>query len=201
MPFFLQKSFLAILMLISRRLVERRGIGEKKKRFFRYSPAVTKEFSRVRWAISAWITGNVVCLIGSSELYATQLRRHYLKSVQLCSTIYGATEGLIGVNFWPLEDTPCYLLVARSMFFEFVPIENSYEEQPKVRLISLLFKFRISTIFCFVTFRGFTIHVHISPLHVCLFLTQMLIYWGKIRAGSPFIFMIGTIDGCQDLEG
>ena len=112
--------FLAILMLISRGLVQRRGIGEKKNRFFRYSPTVTKEFSRVRWAISAWITGNVVCLIGSSKLYATQLRCHYLKGAQLCSTIYGATEGLIGVNLWSLEDTPCYLLVPRSMFFEFV---------------------------------------------------------------------------------
>lgn len=75
--------------------------------------------------------------LGSSELYATQLRNRYLKGVPLCSTIYGATEGLMGVNLWPLEKTPCYLLVPRSMFFEFIPLEHSYEEQPKVREIAL----------------------------------------------------------------
>ena len=39
MPFFLQNSFLAILMLISRKPVQRRGIGEKCG-FFRYALAV-----------------------------------------------------------------------------------------------------------------------------------------------------------------
>ncbi|KAL9966001.1 hypothetical protein ACROYT_G024006 [Oculina patagonica] len=68
---------------------------------------------------------------GSSELYATQLRERYLQGVPLCSTIYGATEGLMGVNLWPLETKPCYLLVPRSMFFEFIPLNHSHEEQPK----------------------------------------------------------------------
>ena len=41
MPCFLQNLFLAIVMLIHRKLVQRRGIGEKCG-FFRYSLAVTK---------------------------------------------------------------------------------------------------------------------------------------------------------------
>ncbi|XP_074623256.1 uncharacterized protein LOC141881388 [Acropora palmata] len=68
---------------------------------------------------------------GSSELYASQLRTSYLSGVPICSTIYGATEGLIGVNLWPLEEKPCYVLVPRSMFFEFIPLELSQEEQPQ----------------------------------------------------------------------
>ena len=42
MPLFLQNSFLATLMLISRKLVQRRRIGEKCGVFFWYFPAVTK---------------------------------------------------------------------------------------------------------------------------------------------------------------
>ena len=44
--FFLQNSFLAILMLISRKLAQRRGIGEKCG-FFRYPLAVTKELIKL----------------------------------------------------------------------------------------------------------------------------------------------------------
>ena len=53
MPFFLRNSFLTILMLISRKLVQRRGTGEKCV-FFRSSPAVTKRLrsKRVRRAFS-----------------------------------------------------------------------------------------------------------------------------------------------------
>lgn len=80
------------------------------------------------WPHLAYVHGVVS---GSSELYATQLRERYLKGVALCSTIYGATEGLIGVNLWPLNSELCYLLVPRSMFFEFIPLEHTHEEQPK----------------------------------------------------------------------
>lgn len=39
----------------------------------------------------------------------------------------------MGVNLWPLDSKPCYLLVPRSMFFEFIPLDHSHEEQPKVK--------------------------------------------------------------------
>ena len=56
--FFSCKTFLAILMLISRKSVQRRGIGEKKKRFFRYSPAVRKKKSN---CFSFTVLSHFVC--------------------------------------------------------------------------------------------------------------------------------------------
>ena len=44
--FFLQNSFLAILILISQKLVQRGVIGEKM-RSFRYSPAIIKGLKKV----------------------------------------------------------------------------------------------------------------------------------------------------------
>lgn len=48
------------------------------------------------------------------------------------SPLYGATEGLLGVNLWPKEEKALYLMVPDAQFFEFIPIENSDEDQPKV---------------------------------------------------------------------
>lgn len=72
---------------------------------------------------------------GSSELYASKLKEKYLGDVPIYSPFYGSTEGLIGVNLWPQETTPVYMLVPRAMFFEFIPVEESSQEQPKVRRI------------------------------------------------------------------
>ena len=47
MPFFLQNSFLAILMLTSRKPVKRRRTDEKMRVFFCYSPAVIKGLKKV----------------------------------------------------------------------------------------------------------------------------------------------------------
>lgn len=43
------------------------------------------------------------------------------------------------MNLWPLETKPCYLLVPRSMFYEFIPLDHSHEEQPKVKYCLILF--------------------------------------------------------------
>ena len=76
MPFFLQNSFLAFLMLISRKLVQRRGIGEKCGFFSaRYSPAVTKVTKGVRskeGAKSIFTTG--LYFLGDS---ATHIRFYF----------------------------------------------------------------------------------------------------------------------------
>ena len=71
-------------------------------------------------------------LKGSSQLYATKLREKYLGDVPIYSPFYGATEGLIGVNLWPEDEVPLYMLVPRAMFFEFIPVEDSGQEQPAV---------------------------------------------------------------------
>lgn len=72
------------------------------------------------------------CIIGSSELYASKLKEKYLGDIPIYSPFYGATEGLIGVNLWPEEENPVYMLVPRAMFFEFIPVEESSEDQPTV---------------------------------------------------------------------
>lgn len=73
----------------------------------------------------------LACSTGSSELYASKLKEKYLGDVPIYSPFYGSTEGLIGVNLWPQETTPVYMLVPRAMFFEFIPVEESSQEQPK----------------------------------------------------------------------
>ena len=72
------------------------------------------------------------CIIGSSELYASKLKEKYLGDIPIYSPFYGATEGLIGVNLWPEEENPVYMLVPRAMFFEFIPVDESGEDQPTV---------------------------------------------------------------------
>ena len=57
------------------------------------------------------------------------------------SPFYGATEGLIGVNLWPEEENPVYLLVPGAMFFEFIPVEESSKEQPTVSLCLIMMIF------------------------------------------------------------
>lgn len=71
-------------------------------------------------------------LKGSSELYADKLKAKYLGDVPIYSPFYAATEGLLGINLWPKEDRAVYMLVPRAMFYEFIPVEESSEEQPTV---------------------------------------------------------------------
>ncbi|KAM4691295.1 GH3 domain-containing protein [Rhinophrynus dorsalis] len=68
---------------------------------------------------------------GSSELDAHVLKNTSCQGIPLYSPIYCAAEALIGVNIWPEEDTPRYLLCPRSAFFEFIPVSASTEEQPE----------------------------------------------------------------------
>ncbi|XP_060795297.1 GH3 domain-containing protein isoform X2 [Neoarius graeffei] len=61
---------------------------------------------------------------GPHQIYGDGLRQHYCRGVPFYSPLYAASEGLIGVNLWPLQDRRHYLLCPRSMFFEFLPEEH-----------------------------------------------------------------------------
>ncbi|MCJ8738122.1 hypothetical protein PDJAM_G00031950 [Pangasius djambal] len=61
---------------------------------------------------------------GPHQIYGESLRQHYCRGVPFYSPLYAASEGLIGVNLWPLQDRRRYLLCPRSMFFEFLPEEH-----------------------------------------------------------------------------
>lgn len=68
---------------------------------------------------------------GTFELYGSRLREIYCKGTPIYSPLYAASEGLLGINIWPKERPSRYLLAPRSMFFEFIPVQNCDEEQPK----------------------------------------------------------------------
>ena len=79
---------------------------------------------------------------GTFEHYGQRLRDIYCKGTPIYSPLYAASEGLLGINIWPLERPSRYLLQPNSMFFELIPIEQCEEEQPKtvfleeVRIVS-----------------------------------------------------------------
>ncbi|KAF4106774.1 GH3 domain-containing protein [Onychostoma macrolepis] len=75
---------------------------------------------------------------GSNQIYGDMLRQHYCKGVPFYSPFYAATEGLIGVNLWPQQESRQYLLCPRSMFCEFIPEEDLDSERPKTLLMGQL---------------------------------------------------------------
>ena len=55
------------------------------------------------------------------------------------SAVYGSTETTLGVNLWPKED-PVYLPLLSAAFFEFIPVDHCYEEQPQVSYVPVKLK-------------------------------------------------------------
>ncbi|XP_030077469.1 GH3 domain-containing protein isoform X2 [Microcaecilia unicolor] len=58
------------------------------------------------------------------ELAGDSLREFYCKGVVVYSALYRAAEGLIGVNLWPEKMEQSYVLCPRSMFCEFLPVDQ-----------------------------------------------------------------------------
>ncbi|KAM8876542.1 GH3 domain-containing protein isoform 1-T1 [Synchiropus picturatus] len=72
---------------------------------------------------------------GSNQIYGEMLRESFCQGVPFYSPFYAATEGLIGVNLWPLQQKRCYLLCPRSMFCEFLPEKSLDEDAPQTLLM------------------------------------------------------------------
>ncbi|XP_073773687.1 GH3 domain-containing protein isoform X2 [Danio rerio] len=91
-------------------------------------------------ALRLWPQLHLVLAVdsGSNQIYGEMLRQHYCKDVPFYSPFYAATEGLIGVNLWPLQERRQYLLCPRSMFCEFIPEEDLESDQPKTLLMEQL---------------------------------------------------------------
>ncbi|XP_076446543.1 GH3 domain-containing protein-like [Babylonia areolata] len=68
---------------------------------------------------------------GTFTLYGQKLRDTFLKDVPLYSPIYGASEGLLGINIWPTSLPSMYLLHPCAQFFELIPVAHSEEDQPE----------------------------------------------------------------------
>ncbi|KAL8604079.1 hypothetical protein ACOMHN_024904 [Nucella lapillus] len=73
---------------------------------------------------------------GTFALYGQKLRDTFLKDVALYSPIYGASEGLIGINIWPPSLPSRYLLHPRAQFFELIPVSHAEEDQPQTVLLN-----------------------------------------------------------------
>ncbi|XP_073539663.1 GH3 domain-containing protein [Phyllobates terribilis] len=67
---------------------------------------------------------------GGSDLDWQILQDGVCQGIPVYSPMYCAAEGLNGVNIWPIEDVPRYVLCPRSVFFEFIPVDISEQEQP-----------------------------------------------------------------------
>lgn len=93
-----------------------------------------EEFSKGFTGIARriWPHLNLVLTVdsGTFKMYSKKLRETYIQGIPIYSPLYGATEGLIGVNLWPEKEERQYLLCPRSMFLEFIPISQSDQDQP-----------------------------------------------------------------------
>ncbi|KAG9474224.1 GH3 domain-containing protein isoform X2 [Eleutherodactylus coqui] len=67
---------------------------------------------------------------GGSDVDRQILQDSICQGTPVYSPTYCASEGLCAVNLWPMEDTPQYVLCPRSVFFEFIPVDMSEQEQP-----------------------------------------------------------------------
>lgn len=92
-----------------------------------------KEVGLVGLAQRIWPKLNFVMTAdsGTFELYGQCLRNSYCHGIPIYSPLYGASEGLLGINIWPNERPSRYLLAPKSMFFEFIPVEKCDEDEPK----------------------------------------------------------------------
>jgi len=77
---------------------------------------------------------------GSMEMYHEALKSKYLKDVPTYSPIYGASEGLLGVNLYPDRQESLYCLIPDAQFFEFIPQAEIEKESPQTLLLHQLKK-------------------------------------------------------------
>lgn len=93
---------------------------------------VMKTGSKVGIGKRLWPDCNLILSAdsGSFDLPAKILRETYCKGIPIYSPLYAASEGLLGLNIWPKNHPSRYLLAVQSMFFEFIPVEHSKEDQP-----------------------------------------------------------------------
>ncbi|XP_022086715.1 GH3 domain-containing protein-like [Acanthaster planci] len=77
---------------------------------------------------------------GPFQMYGKLLDERYTTDIPTYSALYAATEGLIGVNIWPKRSKRQYLLAPRSMFYEFIPVDKIFEDQPQTLFIDQVTK-------------------------------------------------------------
>ena len=119
-----------------------------------------------------WPQCNVVltCDTGAFSLAADLMRNTFTKDIPIYSPIYAASEGLLGINIWPENKPSRYLLSPQSMFFEFIPVEQSDEQQPHTLFMDQVNTFDLFSIVLLLSLvsytNAFTVEPHLSR-HLC----------------------------------
>lgn len=98
-----------------------------------------EEFDKGFDGIVSRIWPDLQCVLtvdsGSNDIYGRILKQHEFQGIIFYSALYSATEGLLGINLDPLSHNRHYLLIPRTVFYEFIPLEQSDEEQPSTILL------------------------------------------------------------------
>ncbi|XP_070553123.1 uncharacterized protein [Ptychodera flava] len=127
-------------------LVIRSDIREKLNASLQPDPVrareLRREFSKGFRGIAkrVWPFLNYISAIntGSMKPYGQRLHDYYAPGVPIVSYMYSSSEGVIGVNMWPLEKQSYYSLLLGSNFYEFIPAEKCDGVQPPTRFIEEL---------------------------------------------------------------
>ncbi|XP_023327761.1 4-substituted benzoates-glutamate ligase GH3.12 isoform X2 [Eurytemora carolleeae] len=77
---------------------------------------------------------------GTMKMYTSSLKSKYCRDTQTYSPIYGASEGLLGVNLYPDSTQSLYCLIPSAQFFEFIRQEDSDTDNPDTLLLHQLEK-------------------------------------------------------------
>ncbi|XP_063956624.1 uncharacterized protein LOC135154405 [Lytechinus pictus] len=96
---------------------------------------LTKEFQKGFVGIARRIWPRMRYMLGissgASVVYAKRLQATYTKGIPLISSTYNASEGTIGTLYGKDHQ---YIVVPGDLFYEFIPIEHSEEDQPDTLL-------------------------------------------------------------------
>ncbi|XP_070553124.1 GH3 domain-containing protein-like [Ptychodera flava] len=94
-----------------------------------------KEFEKGFDDIARRIWPSLVVIVagdsGTVGHYGDLIRKKYVRDVPIYSSIYSATECGLGVNLWPLKERSNFVLRTRANFYEFIPIEETVNPDPK----------------------------------------------------------------------
>ncbi|GAV02755.1 hypothetical protein RvY_13281 [Ramazzottius varieornatus] len=114
---------------------QRQGLQKHLKPDPKRADELQREFDKGMAGIAKriWPKLGLVYTITSGAFahYGKILKDTYFKGVPFYGAFYMATEGWLGINIWPNRHPSVWLLAPYKIFFEFIPVSDMHEEQPK----------------------------------------------------------------------
>lgn len=78
----------------------------------------------------------IASVTGANFSIYDEIVNYYTDSLPICSSAYGATEGMIGIN--PYSSKIRYIVIPDTVFYEFIPIDKSFDNNPTTFLTNEL---------------------------------------------------------------